>query len=575
MNRQSTFACLLLATASYANAQDVEKEYLSLKDAWKSEPVKLSGTAGFSGTFYQGEGIAARRDPLTSVFNANLNITLLNKINIPFSALLTTKEKIYSNGLERYNHPFKQFGLSPSYKGLTVHAGHRSFQFSEYSLSGTLLLGGGIEFRPTKTLLSALFAYGRLAKAIPAGSPGQATDVSRYERRGGALKIRAGTARQHFEIIAMHISDLPYSLPADSRNRSAPQENLVVSLATLLSLAQLTCDLDLHLSYFSPNLFEPLSKNRQYSYRNQLFNDRPGTRSSRAFHAALQYIGKGWQSGINFKRVDPDYQSLGATYVCNDVEEHSVNAGCQLAGNKIQIQSALGLQRNNLDKIQLSTKKRIITSVNLNFTLRPNWTLQGSYSTLNSKSLQVRDVYGDSLHFLQVSMNAGGTSSYGFGNKNYKAQFQLQTSLQESTNSLLLNKLMNHQSGLQCTFQKTALTFNFNALANSTRSQGNSAVDGFGGLAHFQKGFSKNKFTLSLSTSYLKQSHSGRAISRTLLIGAAFYARLSKILSFRLDYSLQERKGLSQTVKNYKEHRLNFNCQITLNQKIRHAKTSK
>ena len=575
MNRQSTFAYLLLVTASYANSQDVEKEYLSLKDAWKSEPVKVSGTAGFSGTLYQAEGIAARRDPLTSVFHANLQITLLNKINIPFSVLLSTKEKIYSNGLERYNHPFKQFGLSPSYKAITLHAGHRSFQFSEYSLSGALLLGGGIEFRPTKSLLSALFAYGRLAKALPAGSPGLSTEVSRYERRGGALKIRAGTARQYIEIIAMHISDLPYSIPAEGRNRDAPKENLIFSMATLLSMAQLTCDMNFHLSLFNPNLFEPLSNNRQYRYRNQLFNDRPGTRSARAFHAALQYKGKGWQSGINFKRVDPDYQSLGATYLCNDVEERSLNAGCQLAGNKIQIHSALGLQRNNLDELQLSTKKRIITSLNINFTLRTNWTLQGSYSTFNSKSLPMRDLYGDSLHFLQLSKNAGATSNYGFGNKNYKAQFHLQSSLQESTNSLLLNKLMSHQSGLQFTFQKTALSIHFNALANSTRSLGNNPTDGFGSLAQLQKSFSKNKFTLSLSTSFLKQSQSGIAISRTLLIGAAFYARLSKILSFRIDYSLQERKGLSQTVKNYQEHRLNFNCQITFNQKIRHAKTSK
>lgn len=576
MNRFQILIIICFQVLSSARAQDIEKEYASVKQSLKSEPISVSGTAGFSSSYYVVNGISPRRDPFLSVFSANLQITLLNKITVPFSMLISTKEKTYSNGLEKYNRAFNQFGISPTYKGLTAHIGHRSLHFSDYSLSGVLLLGGGLEFKPAKSLLSGMAAYGRLIKAVPADLQASILERPTYERWAKAAKLRLGDSKHLLELLVMSIQDRPYSIPADLRNSATPAENTVISIATRQTLLEnLTLDADYSISLFTPNLFFPVSKTVRYSYRNQLTSERAGTRTSEALNTNLNYTGKGWQTGIKFKRIAPDYLSLGAPYICNDVDERSLNAGAQVFHNKLQIQSAIGLQRNNLDQAQVSTNKRVIGSLNVSFQLKPSWSIQGTYSTFSSNSMAVRNLLNDSLYYWQLSKSAGGNSSYGFGNNNYKGQVQLQALFQESSSSSQINKISTYQSGLQLSLTKYVLDFSTNALLNTMSAPGGIVSAGLGGSAQVQKGFYKNKLKVNINASLLKQFQSKLALSNTLLLGTALNARLSKVLSLRFDYSLQQRNALRQSVENYREHRFNFSCQIALSQKIRHVRTKK
>jgi hypothetical protein len=572
MNRTNLIFQLLFFIAFCAPAQDVVKEYESLKEALQKEPVKITGTAGFSGTYYTVQGIAARRDPLTAVFNANLQISLANKVTIPFSFIMSTQEKTFSNGLEKYNHAFNQFGISPSYKWLTLHLGYRSIYLSDYSLSGTQFLGAGIEIKPGKSLISGLAAAGRLIRATRAvNSALEVIDPPAYERWVSAVKSRIGTEMHHVEMLFMHIRDGVNSIPADLRNTNLPAENTVLGLATKQNLAQkLKLDLDYSLSLYSPNLFLPLLKEARYTYRNQFFADRVGTRTSSALSGGINYAGKSWQAGIKYKRISPDYLSLGSIFLCNDVEERSINAAYQNPDSKFQIQTALGLQRNNLDELQQSTNQRLIGSVNLNFLFSQKWNLQATYSSFSSNSKPVRDLYSDSIHYLQVSTTANAQSNYGFGTKRIKGQVFALASRQESNSGAQLNRIETYQAGTQLQFSDKGFQISSNILLNKIHLNAGQIMEGHGATMQLQKSLIKNKLQMNLNNSFLRQQQDKKVMSKTILLGAGLQIKPRSAWSFRLDYSFQKRNSLSTAVTGFHEHRLNVICQYTFNKKLKH-----
>lgn len=97
-------------------AQDLEQSVKDAKTVLKQEPASLNGSIGANTVFYKANGIVPRRDLFYWVFTANLNLTLFNKISLPFTAVVTQQDKNYSSGLDKFSQPFNQFGISPRYR---------------------------------------------------------------------------------------------------------------------------------------------------------------------------------------------------------------------------------------------------------------------------------------------------------------------------------------------------------------------------------------------------------------------------------------------------------------------------
>jgi hypothetical protein len=86
---------------------------------------------------YSVNGIEARRQPFTWTLNGAPTLTVLG-VQMPFQFL-------FGNFENRFYQPFNQYGISPRYKWLTVHAGYRNVNFQPYTMAGYRLLGGGID----------------------------------------------------------------------------------------------------------------------------------------------------------------------------------------------------------------------------------------------------------------------------------------------------------------------------------------------------------------------------------------------------------------------------------------------
>lgn len=107
------------------------------------KPFTYSGTVEARSMFYNATGIANRRQPLSYLFSGSPTIGIYGfQIPVSFS---------FSESDRSFRQPFNQFGMSPNYKWITLHAGYRNLSFSPYTLGGHTMLGGGFELNPGKS----------------------------------------------------------------------------------------------------------------------------------------------------------------------------------------------------------------------------------------------------------------------------------------------------------------------------------------------------------------------------------------------------------------------------------------
>jgi len=166
----------MLATLS-TNAQQVEQMI-------HARPMSFSGSVDATAIFYNANGIPNRYLPFNYVLSGSPVISVYGW-QIPFSFIIGKQQNSFTQ-------PFNQFGMSPTYKWITIHAGYRSLNFSLFTLAGHTFLGAGVELTPGKFRFAAM--YGQLNKATPLDTA-QALYLSTfsYKRMGMDVKVGYGT----------------------------------------------------------------------------------------------------------------------------------------------------------------------------------------------------------------------------------------------------------------------------------------------------------------------------------------------------------------------------------------------
>src|SRR5690606_7240282 len=123
-------ALLLVSSRNQLYAQNLE-------GIGRGNAFGLSGGINANNVFYHANGIEERRDPNNYFLSGNLNISIYDW-SVPLSFA-------YSDQHSSFQQPFNQYGLSPTYKWITLHGGYRSMSFSDYTVNGHLFLGGGFD----------------------------------------------------------------------------------------------------------------------------------------------------------------------------------------------------------------------------------------------------------------------------------------------------------------------------------------------------------------------------------------------------------------------------------------------
>ncbi|MEI6184774.1 MAG: hypothetical protein WCP65_04540 [Bacteroidota bacterium] len=355
------------------SAQDIAKMV-------KEKPLKITGTIGAGLNFYNSNAQYGAQDPFSWQMNGSINAKVYG-FDIPLSFSITQ----FNNN---YSVPFSQFGIAPKYKWLKLYAGYNSMNMSPLIFSGQTFLGGGIELTPGKFRFS--FFSGTLNKSIQPDTILTHNVQPQYLRTAYGLKLGYGSERRFFDIILFHAKDDSSSISVKTFNRSVrPMENVVGGTSFKFVLFK-------DKIIFTGDLAASLNTNDQASKAidsiispglSKLFNNFLNLRYSSVFgisgQGSMMLMLKNFTTSINYKRIDPDFKSLGTPFIGSDMEAYTINATTSFFKHTVNVNGLYSSTTNNLNHNLLSTTMSHNTVININSRLSRRLNLNTVFSDIN------------------------------------------------------------------------------------------------------------------------------------------------------------------------------------------------
>ena len=517
-----------------------------LSDLSQVKPLTVNGGASFSQVWYGAQNINEQRPPYFWVLNANLNINLYS-VAIPFTATFTSQNN-------EYTQPFNQFGISPKYKWITGHLGFRSMQFSEFTMGGLIFLGAGVEIEPSNSKWKGKAMYGRLTKAIPLpDGSAVASNEPAYERWGYAGQVGYKLSIGEINLNLVRAKDNPNSIDIDTLQLNA-QENFVWGLTTNLNLTpKLNFQGEFAQSAYTYDVSLPALGENTYGYANNFgvfYTPNSSTVINGAGTGTLTYNLKGTNLGFTYRRVGPNYRSMGAIYLNNDLENYTFNLGTTLLKKKMTLGGSFGVQRNNLSGEQLTSDNRLIGSVNASYQLTKKIMVAGNYSNFRSSNTPSAANIQDTIKFLQLTNNYGLLTSYSTGNENISHAVNVAGNYQKADaiqdNSVLSvsdgSEFYNTYLAYNLGFPKLKVTFTSAINYNRFVSPGN-LTEAYGPTLGINKQFFKDKIGTNLAVSYIDNFLNTSYLNNNVSFVYGINYRVDKYNSIRVDGRYLSRKS--------------------------------
>ena len=553
------YCSLIMVSVHFVHAQDLE----AIKD---QKFVTYSGGISLNNTFYSAVGMPSQRDPYFWQLNANLNFNFLNIVQAPFSATFSQQQKNFNQP-----QPFNRFGLSPTYRSWTAHLGHRSMNFSQYTLAGTMFFGAGVEFQPKDYPWKVSGMYGRLAKPVERfARDGLVFAEPTFRRRAYSVKAGYEEGDIAAHLIILRSSDDESSISVPDSIDVRPEENLVVGFVSKFKFLKVFAfEIDYAHSMLTRDKTAIENIDSEFSFRNNLgslFTVNQSSTFSNALSSKLTFNGNLFQLNLAYRRIDPGYTTHGSSFLNNDLEDISGGIAFPLFKGKVSLSSNAGVQRNNLDNQLAAQVSRFIFSTSASIALSERLNTSLSYSNFSTDTRQTLiqdDLLSDSLAFFQVTRNGTLTANYTIG-ANKQSSFFATFSLQDATDSDDNESVFSNANAGYSTVINTVWRINVNANYNNNITM-DSETTSIGPGAGLGRSLLDNKvqtnLALNLFNSYLNGTLQNRIATVRLTASSSFGERHSISLSaFYTDRSATQ----EEVSTNIKEIRGNINYAFRL-----------
>ncbi|SDH46254.1 hypothetical protein SAMN04487996_13831 [Dyadobacter soli] len=486
----------------------------------KTDVVKLSGGLNAYAGFYKPGGIAARNQSAPFGLSGAVTLTLPGGVSLPFSAVV-------GNQGSSFRQPFNQFGVSPTYKWATAHAGYRNVSFSPFTLAGHTFLGGGVELNPGMLRVGAV--YGRFNKAT-SSTIADPNLIPSFKRTGYALKVGYGKPNNYVDLVMLRAHDDTMSISsvqASPENRITPAENLVVGITSrLLLIKHIAVEVDAAASSYTRDMFatevQAEGKNPFVRIFGKMITPRLSTQVTQATQAAVGYQDKWGSVKFQYKRIDPNFQTMGAYYFQSDIESYTVGTTLNLLKGKARISGSYGRQFDNLANNKNAGTGRSIGSLMASFNPDPVFGLDISLSNYGlSQRAGIRPLI-DTLRIAQNNLSATLNTRYSIFNEDLSHIFTLTathqqlsdlnnaTAAQTENNNQNLNLgyfFQHNRNGLGANLM---LSYTQTSLPQTLPGEANQKVKFYGPTLGTNYAFLKKKLNTSLNFSYLINQQFGQ-----------------------------------------------------------------
>ncbi|CAA9196000.1 hypothetical protein [Flavobacterium collinsii] len=483
-------------------AQDVD-----LENFYKPN-FKVTGNVNANMMYYK-SNMPDQREPFTYLLSGNLNISAFN-FSVPLSYSVTNQ----GNNLG-YTAPFdfNRLSIMPKYKWVKAYIGNASMTFSPYTLSGFPFKGIGLELTPQSPFKISLMG-GQLLKAVSEEDASGGIPV--YQRFGYGAKIDFEQKKYKIGWIGFYAKDDVNSLNLRNDKGVTPKENFVNSLIFNTSLMR---NLNFNVEYALSVLTDDLRSNTISggSFRDKLFSGKESTSFMNALNVNFDYNIQKSIVGLTYERIDPNYNTLGALYFNNDLENIALRFSRPFYQDRITVSSSLGYQRDDLAKAKKQDTKRVVGAINMNFRVTDELNVMGSYSNFSIHTNKKLDqfelinnpnlVHSDTLDYRQLSQNANVNMSYVFGRKkNQNLNFNYSIAGQANEQGGIIRKgqastVQNYNlaHSINLIGVKVALNSSINYTSNEVVRNNNSSV---GGAVGASKKMLKDKLNTNLGFLY-------------------------------------------------------------------------
>jgi hypothetical protein len=513
----------------------------------KENPVAVHGGLNMRTMFYNSNGIANRFQPFSYVFSGAAQVDIYG-ISMPISFILSEQER-------SFRQPFNQFGMSPTYKWITVHGGYRNISFSPFTLDGYTMLGAGAELRPGRWHLG--FMYGRLNRAVTVNQSSGDLQPATFSRKGLAGKIGYGNDTTNIRFSFIKAKDDPRSIDYQDIDSLylTPAENLALSIGGRVGfLKHFFVEAEAALSLFTKNINSSIELDTAEvevpGWVNSNMTINASSEVNKAISSGIGYRNKNFGLSLQYRRIDPNYQSMGAYFFQNDVENYTINPLLILWKRKIQLNGSVGIQRDNLSKQKQATAERVISSANASISFSPTLGLNLNYSNYATSQNPIAIKLNDSLRVAQTTQNFSVTPHYILNREAHMHVFTLSFNKMQVDDHSVLSaqrniKANNSFFNYQITFTKTGLSLfaglNKTDLTSALVRSGNQGLTLGGG-----KSLLANKLQLRITNSFLK-SRQGDVANMLYTHGLSGNYRAGKRHTFSANLNYINNQGTKET----------------------------
>ena len=519
------------------------------------DPFRMNAGLGINMRSYNAYGIDNRQDPFFYTVNANTNIQIY-KLNLPFSMVVTAKSTessrprlgefvdAFKNRAASYKNRFVRVGASPYYKWMKLHVGHRNMQFSPLTMDNLTFFGVGTELTPGKVRISAM--RGRLAEAEPIDISLTQPNIPVFKRTGWGLKLGYGDQENFADFILFNAKDDLNSIDLlpTLEQEVAAAENLVLGVNLQKTLFEkFLVKLELAGSAYSPDIGQNLNGTNPFPHPSSLFNRHLGSSFKKAWDATFQYNHDLFNVGLQYKRIDPGYRTLGAYFFNDDLENYTLNGSWSMLEGKLSVNASGGLQQNNLEETQTSTVKRLIGSLNLAYSLE-KISLGATYSNFTNDVSYLLSSNLDSLNVVIVTSDIGLTGNYRWENEkgyaqNLNATFNIQQVTDDITDPQRSSASRMLVGNLTYTLALGESGWRINSRANYNQNQLTMMTMNRWGLGGgVNKSFLENKISTGFNFNYYRTTAGTLSTSNTFQTRLNTSYKISKSHDLNFSFAL-------------------------------------
>ncbi len=468
----------------------------------------------------------------SNTFFASLRGTLsMAGIQMPLN--LTYRSGQLAGG---FDNPFIRFGVSPSYKWVKLHLGHRQMHFSNYSFNGMTFRGVGLEVNPGILRLAGFKGYLQTPNYIQDSLAAYANLVQKFQRDAYGVKLGIGNNNNFLDIYFFKAKDKFDSVNKGEFFRTIfpPAENLVIgSKGSLNIFKALHIEYNLDLSTVTNNQLSRFDT-IQYETSKKIIDIVDGfittnntTRSGLAYDGSINYKKRIFNIGVKYRQIDQNYKSFGMHYTLDDITQTTINTGLRLFKSKLNVNATYGVQRNNINQIKRNTSLRKVYNISTNIMISKTGGINATISNFALDQRPGLTAINDTFRLIQqtsvitispylrwgnTTLHHGIIASF---NKNQvvDASPVIVSNREGSTQIISLSYTLDHK--------KSKSGFNLHLTQSNDKFNGID-LSRTGGSLGLRKTFEKSKLSLNVTGSYQKLRNEltddGQVFSATLFV---------------------------------------------------------